>query len=222
MADEDMRDDAAETARRERVELRRRLLEVDPSSAPRDVEAAAGCECGCHPRPGGDVHNGGLCPCQLSGHQRRELVDRVTQAWVAEQEEYAPVREARVRALVSEAAALEVEAVAESPGDPLVISGTVDGVDFTMRERWDGYTIASRRLVASPAVGGPDGDWVVLATGTSADLYPSGSVDLAHALRFIVAAVRTAIRRQTCTHPVRRSLRYCPRCGTALVDPALR
>ncbi|MCG7286395.1 hypothetical protein MHY85_10485 [Cellulomonas sp. ACRRI] len=203
-----------------RVALRRRLLEVDPSSVRDDLDAAAECECGCHPRPGNDVHHGALCPCQLTDAERRELADRATRAFEAEQEAWAPVREAHARALASQADALGVDAVEEVPGAPLVISGTVDGVGFTMRERWDKYTIAVRKPVVDERDEADD-SWDVITRGASVDLYPQGQVDLGHALWFTVAAIRSHLRRVTCTHPVRGRVRYCPRCGAALIDPAL-
>lgn len=137
------------------------------------------------------------------------------------QEEEASGRRVRAGALAAEAKRLGMEAVEECAGDPLVISGTVDGVAFTMHERGGEYTIVAAGLSVAPGVGHAQGDVFVLARGTSANLYSDGSADTASTLRFIVSAVRTVIRRQACTHPVRRSLRYCPKCGTALVDPAL-
>jgi hypothetical protein len=205
-----------------RVVARRRLLEVEPSGVRNDLDAAAQCECGCHPRPGGDVHLGQVCPCQLTPAERRERSEEVTRAIARAQDQYAPVREEHQRALAAAAAELGVQATEEVPGAPWVLVGTVDGIRFTMRERWESYTVTiepdeelGRRL-------GRQGEAeVVLAEGSSTDLSPSGPVDYRRALGFIVALIRTVVRRASCSHGNSGRSRYCPDCGQALVDPEL-
>ncbi|WP_046527947.1 hypothetical protein [Cellulomonas sp. FA1] len=95
-----------------------------------------------------------------------------------------------------------------------MISGRVDGIDFTMRERSDTYTIT---VDASSN----DGSETVLATGNITDLGSAQALDYRHTLRFIVAVVRTARRRMTCRHRPGPGFRFCPWCGTSMIDPTL-
>jgi ferredoxin-thioredoxin reductase catalytic subunit len=61
-----------ERARAERAAARRRLLDVERGSVS-NLEAAAACECSCHPCPGQtDKHGVGACPCQWSDDDRRK------------------------------------------------------------------------------------------------------------------------------------------------------
>jgi hypothetical protein len=59
-----------ERAREERAAARRQLLDFEPGNV-RDLDAAAACECSCHPRPGQtDKHSGDLCSCQWTNTDR--------------------------------------------------------------------------------------------------------------------------------------------------------
>ena len=62
--------DEQDRAREQREMARRQLLEVESGNV-RDLDAAATCECSCHPRTGDpNRHGGGLCQCQWTDHER--------------------------------------------------------------------------------------------------------------------------------------------------------
>lgn len=204
-----------------RVAERRALLEMMPGDA-HDLDAAAECECGCHPRPGSDVHDGQRCVCQLTKDERAQRWANARASLADVRESLGPVVAQHRAALAAAAERLGVEATEVGLFAPWVIVGTLDGRAFSMRERWEAYEI----LVApddNPLLnpwGAPQGTEVILvASGTIDDLY-IGAPDYDRALTFIVAAIRSFLRRRTCTHDL--GGRYCPRCGTALIDPELR
>jgi len=213
-------DDEPDGSRANREATRRRLLEVEPGNV-RDLDAAATCECSCHPRPGDpDRHRGGLCQCQWTDAERAAHLaefDRLMEERRPEQEAF--WRE-RAETLAADAAGLQIEANEESPGAPWVIVGRVDGRRFYLRDRWEAYTI-----VISPA-GDPGLDpWrsdsgVEVRSGRSGDLLTDGRVDYRRALRVVAEAVRTHLRREACTHPHHDEDRFCPACGLPLLDPA--
>ena len=182
---------------RERIALRTRLLEVDPSGV-RDEHEATGrdeheamgrCERRCHPRPGRDLHFGRARPYPLTADERQERADEVTTAFEVALDAYAPVREANARPLPDAAAGLAVRAHDGSPGAPWVIARTLDGLTFVMHEPGD-------------------------ADDVIAD-------DTTGAIRMVTARVRSAPRRSRCPHATTAEARLSPGCGQPLVDPAL-
>lgn len=214
----------AQAARRrdEQVAARRRLLELAPGDL-RDLDAAAECGCSCHPSPGDDPHGGRTCSCQLTPDERARRHADLEKALTASRAAYALVHRARADELAAAATDLGVEALEDGPGAPWVIVGTVDGHGFYMRERWDTYEI-----VVAPADDPAIQPWgapietptTVVRSGTISDLLPGGSVSYRHVLTFIVGEIRTYLRRRTCEHPSAPRDRYCPACGSPLVDPA--
>ena len=208
--------EAAEAALRP---VRRRLFDASGITL-RDVDAALGCHCGCHPRLDLGLHEGGArCPCQLTADERPAAWD----AWLAHRPEvdHRPFR-AWEEAIAARASELGVEARIACYAAPMVIAGTVDGRGFYLRERHGSWRVT----VA------PDDDptlvpWSAPATRTTLDIAygseeeleapgdPGGSTK---ALDVAVAAVRTYLRRRACAHADAR--RYCPDCGACLVDPA--
>lgn len=216
-------DDERERAREERTAARRQLLAVQPGNI-RNLDAAAACECSCHPRPGHpDLHGGALCSCQWT-HQDRAAHLREFNLIIEQQR---PEQEAlqleNMRALAAAAAELDIEAFEEVPGAPWVITGRVDGRRYYLRDRWDSYTV-----VVAPA-NQPDLDpWrapsgtrlVVVRSGDSSDLFTGRWVNYRRVLRVIASVVRTQLRREACTHPHSDADRFCPACGVPLRDEA--
>jgi hypothetical protein len=205
------------------VDLRRRLLAVDPSGVRDDLDAAARCECSCHPRPGGRVHPDGVCACQLTRDEQAERLRVFEHAIAAVHEQNSADWDERAAQLEQVAAELGVEAVERVPAAPWVISGFVDGRAFYMRERWDVYSI----VIAPDDRPGldvwsmADEPGVVVREGPVTDLVSHGGrVDYRVALPFVVAAVRADLRRRTCPHPARPGDDFCPRCGSPVVPVA--
>lgn len=202
-----------------RTELRRRLLDVDPSGVRDDAEAAARCECACHPRPGGRIHPDGTCPCQLTAQEREERRTALEQALEAVHSENAQLSAQRELTLAQVAGELGVEAAEEVPAAPWVITGVVDGRGFYMRERWDAYSIVIAPddrpgLDVWSAIGEPG---LLVHEGTVSDLLdPGGQIDYRVALPFVVDVIRSELRRRTCPHPSGPGDQFCPRCGSAL------
>lgn len=217
-------DDEQERAREERTAARRQLLDVQPGSN-RDLDAAASCECSCHPRAGhADKHGGDLCPCQWTDRERIEHLAEFARVVETNRSAEEAVQRENATALNATAAELAIEVSEEVPGAPWVLVGRIDGRRFYLRERWESYAI----VVASAET--PDIDpWgaeagqpsVLVRSGDAADLYAAGRVDYPRALRVVAAAVRTHLRRETCAHPEADEGRFCTSCGQGLIDPAL-
>lgn len=204
----------------ERVRLRRLLLQVDPSGVRDDLEAAARCECGCHPRPGGHVHPDGVCPCQFTTEEQAQRLAAAERALDAVHQSNTQTWELQAALLQQVADELGVEASETVPAAPWVITGRVDGRRFYMRERWDVYSI-----VIAPDdqpdldVWASDVPGVTVQEGSIGDLVePGGVIDYRVALPFIVGVIRVELRRRTCPHPRLPVDRFCSRCGTPLVD----
>lgn len=113
------------------------------------------------------------------------------------------------------AAALGAEARQVLPGFPWVVTGTVDGRSWLLRERSGLYTV-SVAPDGDPG-GDPDGrDAVTLRTGSDVEL-----ASPAAAVRLAVGTVRTHLRQAACVHGAAPpGARCCPACGLPLVDPA--
>ena len=200
----------------ERVRLRRRLLQVDPSGVRDDLEAAAHCECGCHPSPGGRVHPDGVCLCQFTTEEQTQRLAAAERALDAVHQSNIQTWELQAALLQRLADELGVEASETVPAAPWVITGRVDGRGFYMRERWDVYSIviAPDEHPGLDVWASVDEPGVVVREGTISDLVASdGTVDYQVALPFVVSVIRSEIRRRTCPHPTRAGDEFCPRCG---------
>jgi hypothetical protein len=200
--------------------VRRQLLEVAPGNV-RDLDAAAACECSCHPRPGEQGrHHGGLCQCQWTDQERAAHMAELIRLMEQHRPEQEALWRERDEAIAVAAAELQIEATEESPGAPWVIVGHVDGRRFYLRERWETYEI-----VISPA-DDPDLDpWrldsgILVRDGVAGDLLTAGRVDYRRALRVVAEAVRNHLRRETCAHPHDDADRFCPACGLPMQDVA--
>ena len=219
---EEFRADAARE-RAERVAGRRLLLQCVPGDL-RDLDAAAECECSCHPQPGRPAtHPGEMCVCQLSAAELEARRDRGKVALGQLREMFKPVQEQHARELAEAAERLQVQVQQILPGAPWVLVGAVDGRRFSLRERWGEWT-----LTIAPA-DDPDLDpWgapesaaaITIASGSDTDLYIGTPPDYGKAVTFVVATIRAYLRRQTCPHPHSAADRYCPACGIPLVDEA--
>gem|GEM_PF-2041326 len=216
-------DDDRERAREQRTAARRQLLDVQPGNI-RDLDAAAACECSCHPRPGQpDRHGGDLCSCQWTDPDRAAHLAEFNRVIEQQRPEQEALQLENARALAAAAAELDIEASEEVPGAPWVIVGRVDGRRYYLRDRWETYTV-----VVAPA-DDPDLDpWrapasarlVVVRSGDSTDLFTGRWVNYRRALRVIASVVRTQLRREACTHPHDDADRFCPACGVPLRDEA--
>ncbi|WP_019135760.1 hypothetical protein [Cellulomonas massiliensis] len=217
----DERQPAAERERAKRIAARRALLELLPVG-PQDLDAAARRWCSCHPQPAGDPHHGETCVCQLTEPERRQRTARARETVRQIAEGSRPAREQHLRELPATAAELGVDAHEEVIAAPWVLTGTVDGVAWYMRERWDTYAIAisSGEDPSIQPWGARGVQTTTIREGDANDLYQGTPPDYGHALRFIVGVIREHLTRASCEHPHRDGDRYCPRCGVALTDPA--
>jgi hypothetical protein len=216
-------DDERERARGERTAACRRLLDAQPGNI-RDLDAAADCECSCHPRPGQtDKRGSDLCSCQWTDTERAAHLAEFNRLIEQQRPEQEALQRENLRDLAAAAAELDIEASEEVPGAPWVITGRVDGRRYYLRERWDTYTV-----VIAPADqpdldpwGAPGGArLVVVRSGDSADLSTGRSVNYRRTLRLIASVVRSQLRREACTHPHADVDRFCPACGVPLRDEA--
>lgn len=217
---EELREQLAKE-RVERVTARRALLQLVPGNL-RDVDAAARCECSCHPQPGRDPHHGLRCMCQISERARRARWRATLKAFDAIGEQWRPVNEQHQSELAEAAADLGVEIREAVPGAPWVLTGLVDGRAFYLRERWDLYdiVIAPDQTPSAQPWNEPDLAGITIHSGDSGDLYVGTPPDYRVAVRFVVAVIREHLARAACPHPARPGDRYCPGCGAPLTDPA--
>lgn len=204
----------ADSARAALVAQRRALLTVQPGTV-RDLDAAANCGCSCHPQPGRNIHPNGICPCQLGPGERRHLLDQLLEVSLAEPDLISAAEEQEI---ADAAAALHMKADVQSTWAPWVITGAVDGHAFHLRERSQIYVL---RLATEPDRPDEDvADGTEIKAGLIGDLSGEDGPDNTIALRLIAASIRTHLRQATCAHRHAPDDRYCPACGTPLVDPA--
>lgn len=207
----------AERARQRRVLFEALGIEL------RYLDAAAECECSCHPRPGTpDVHGDQMCICQLTTDERRERWAQAQPALSELGEHLRAAAEQQAAEIQAAADLLRVEAYQVSEFAPWVIAGTIDGRAFYMRERSDMYSIVvaeDERPTEQPWIA-PTGDdhAIVIKTGTSDDLYIGTPPDHGKALEVIVTVVRDHLRRASCAHPHREGDRFCPACGQRMLN----
>lgn len=204
----------------ERVRQRRVMLEALGVEL-RDLDAAAECECSCHPRPGTpDVHGDQMCSCQLSTDERREQWAQAQPALSELGEHLRAAAERHAAEIQAAADRLGVDAYQASEFAPWVIAGSIDGRAFYMRERSDMYSIViadDDHPAEHPWTAAPGEDHaLVIKTGTSDDIYIGNPPDHGKALQYIVTVVRDHLRRAACAHVHRDSDRFCPACGERL------
>lgn len=192
----------------------------------RDAEAAADCQCGCHPTSAShDLHDGGVtCNCQLTEDEREERRDefltKMGDLW--SDPDYAAAIAEDEAQFAAAARKLGVSAEIASHGCPFVIVGNADGRGFYLRERHGMYrvTIApDDDPCADPWRLPPESPTVDIAAGDDGDLTDSASrFDQSVALGVAVDAVRSHALRSRCDHRDSRHSghRYCGLCGTRL------
>jgi hypothetical protein len=159
--------------RAERVAVRRTLLELVPGNL-RDVDAAAECECYCHQQPGRDPHHGQRCRCQLSARARKVRWRKAMKAFAEIGDQLRPAHEQHQRELGGAASELGVEVREEVFAAPWVITGTVSGVAFYVRERRENYDIVVSTgpdPSVQPWGAADDVDSVTIRPGRSEDIY---------------------------------------------------
>lgn len=217
----------AEQDRRQLTWRPARLAVLRTGPALRDLDAAADCPCSCHPRPADpELHSAGTaCPCQRTATQRRArleaLFDRMPP--VRGDRSLEPGRDP----FAEQVAVLGVAARVACAAAPVVITGTVDGRGFYMRERHERY-----RVTIAPDDDPAADPWerpaecltLDIAAGDSEDLTdPDGRFDPVVALTVAVDAVRTFLHRRSCSHLGLASpgVAYCARCGIRLTEAHL-
>lgn len=193
---------------------RRAALEAGPVL--RDLDAAIGCGCACHPRPSDPgLHEGGVtCPCQLTAAERAESLEELLELLSdGSEEQEAHEGEMRRRADVA-AASLGVELRAIGGAAPFVIRGVVDGRGFYLRERHDVWSVVvapDDDPVADPWMLDRRVPVIVVASGESSALECDGVFDPVRALEVAVDAARIFLLRRSCLH--HGAVRFCPVCG---------
>ncbi|MHB8451803.1 MAG: hypothetical protein ACYDAQ_15355 [Mycobacteriales bacterium] len=224
---------AARRAELDVAEARRRALRpallAATGVALADPTAAVECQCGCHPTydPAG-MHDGGAsCACQLAPeerHRKREQLFAGLADLFRDPETVAAqaADEQAFEAAAADLAVLEARIVCRYA--PFVITGTVDGRAFYLRERHGDYQVTIARDAApleGPWESAPQVETIDIAEGTDADFGDPrvGQAMAVRALEAAAAAVRTYLRRASCAHEAPEGARYCPACGTELVSP---
>lgn len=192
----------------------------------RDLAAALGCPCGCHPRIDTGRHEGGRsCPCQQTPAERaaarEQLLAMFADLHAGEDTEL----DAYHAAIAARAAELGVDARITVLGAPFVLTGTVDGRGFYLRERHGSYRVvisADADPAADPWAADPSVLTLEIADGADDTFHVDGRFDAGRALTVAVAAVRSYLRQHGCTHPrAAAGDRYCAGCGTGLIAPEL-
>lgn len=256
-----------EQKERARVQVRRRYLEHlagvftdrGVTKAAELAEAAIGalfdwrsvatgdrCECGCHPRLGDDLHEGGFgCGCTKTAEQRRRagkqwLADMVA-FWDSPEGQRIQQRNAAEEAQLQSWLATQPDVVVSSYGGayPEQWEGTVDGHSFYFRERGGDWhlelDLRPNGRVGRVITGVDDNGEItteefehssgaVIAEGTTlADGYGE---NLTQRAQFIISAIRIHLARQTCGHHgadvaalrviLGGEVRWCPACGAPL------
>lgn len=193
---------------------RRAALAAGPALS--DLDAAEACHCSCHPHPADLTHHEGgtTCPCQRTVEERRETLKEFTALWAErisstdedDTEEQDRIDEAAVR--------LQVTVNQIGGMAPFVITGTVDGRGFYLRERHDHWRVEiapDENPESNPWNAKPYTPSITVASGSADDFNVDGRFDEIRALELAVNAVRTFLTRRSCSHPGMR--RYCPDCG---------
>ena len=216
---------AAQNARIDSRPDRVAVLEIGPPL--RDIDAAADCSCGCHPRPADQgLHDGGTqCPCQHTAEDRQRLWAEFSAATESFREHASDVHAAQLADLAETAAALGVDADVKSWGAPFALTGVCDGHSFYLRERHDLYRVEVAVDAACEDLWGSSSDVSVeVVSGSDIDLHGSdGTRSASTALRIAVDAVRLSMRRNRCSHeqPSDDSHGFCRRCGVNLDETEL-
>lgn len=212
----------AERARKEAQQRPARLAALRTGPTLRDTESAADCHCGCHPRAANlGLHDGGpACPCQKTPEERRRAWDEL----FAELDTRGPDPgiEAGRAELAQRAAELGVTAQWQCLGAPFVITGSVDGRGFYLRERHGEFrvTVADDDDPATDPWQLPAERPILdIAEGSDESLLgPDGCYSLTQALTVAVDAVRRFLARRNCAHEQPRDAAhvFCSRCGVRL------
>lgn len=183
-----------------------------------NMDAAVDCFCSCHPRPEGTLHEGGVtCGCQRTPEQRSAsikefLKDLAEFTEDSSSHDFCAEIESRAKA---EGAHMEVVIIAA----PFVVTGTVDGRAFYLRERHGSYRICMADDTQETDLwGNQDATTVLVAEGDEAELRgEDGQSSADKIVALIVNSVRIGLRRLECPHTSTTvDSDFCPRCGTQL------
>lgn len=102
-----------------------------------------------------------------------------------------------------------------------MIVGNCDGRGFYLRERHGTYRVtisADEDPSADPWSADPTATSIDIAEGGEHEFWIDGEFSEVAALRIAVAAVRTALARNTCSHRTMGAEPYCPGCGVRLSE----
>lgn len=185
----------------------------------RDYDAARTCPCGCHPRVS-DTHNGGTtCQCQHTPEERAEARKRLFDLIAQLHDE--GIAQRHEQDLQDAARELNIpDAHIAVNGAPFVITGTVDGRAFYLRERHGNYRVdiaPDTNPTADIWADRSDGE-ITVTQGDESDFYRDGTFSPGLALRIAATAIRSHLDRAACDHAQRGTHRYCPDCGDTRPD----
>lgn len=199
---------------------KRALLTVTPSGL-RDLEAAVRCPCVCHPQPGRDTHRDQPCRCQWSEAERVRRAREARELLLGSGDHWRAQGEQVELELAEVGAELGVTVREASSVEPWVLTGVTDGVAWYVREDSGQYAVvvsSGTDPTVQPWGAAREVERLSIQTGVTGDLYTGATPDHRSTVRFVVGVVREHLARQSCPHPARPGDRYCPRCGTSLVE----
>lgn len=182
-----------------------------------NLDAALDCGCSCHPRPAASaLHDGGLsCPCQKTPAQRRADLDEAL-ALLSDIGKASKRGMDKLRAAASDMAReIGLDLLRLDVSVPFVVSGSLDGRSFYLRERHDVYDVLMSEDTSFSGdlwLADASTPVVVIRSGVSEDISSDGSIDPLLALSRCAMWVKDAILKENCLHPV--SGRFCADCGT--------
>ncbi len=194
----------------------------------RDPPAALDCPCGCHPRLDLGTHGGAGqagCSCQQTPEERQAAVRRLFASLAETRPHMEQLRAEEREALAARAAELGVQARIAVGGAPFVLTGTVDGRGFHLRERHDLWRVTvapDDDPGIDPWTADPSVPTLDIADGDADRLLVDGRFSVVRALDVAIGAVRSFLRQRECGHArAKPGDRFCVACGAALVAPEL-
>ncbi|MDP9460026.1 MAG: hypothetical protein M3Q22_07175 [Actinomycetota bacterium] len=192
----------------------------------RDPPAALDCPCGCHPRLDLGAHGGAgqaACGCQQTPEERRTAMQQLFASLAGASPELELLRAEEQNVLAARAAELGVRARIAVGMAPFVLTGTVDGRAFYLRERhglWRVTIAPDDDPTSDPWAADPSVPALDIADGDADRLLVDDGFSVVRALEVAVGSVRSFLRQRECEHG--RALpgdRFCAACGAALVAP---
>ncbi len=172
----------------------------------RDPPAALDCPCGCHPRLDLGTHGGAGqagCSCQQTPEERQAAVRRLFASLAETRPHMEQLRAEEQEALAARAAELGVQARIAVGGAPFVLTGTVDGRGFHLRERHDLWRVTvapDDDPGIDPWTADPSVPTLDIADCDADRLLVDGRFGVVRVLDVAVGAVRSFLRQRECGH----------------------